>query len=126
MKNNEYTLDCDGTIMNDWGDNESNPTAMYVGGITIDELIYSGAGLPSSNDNIRSLNNYIVSNLWFWTMSPSEFTGNADGVFEVTGGAVLNQGVHGISNYRPVISLLPEIKVISGNGTLNSPYEVSM
>ena len=65
------TLKCNGTIMNDWDDNETNPTPMYVGAITADEIVYAGGKVYENNPNYYLINNYQKTNYkYFWSLSP--------------------------------------------------------
>jgi len=82
----EYTLKCNGTIMNDWQDKTNNSTPMYIGTLTADEMAYAGAklsydGFSSDYDAIGTLVHYLTKNnpgykLSWWSLSPVAYYGN--------------------------------------------------
>ena len=120
----EPTLKCNGMNMNKFADN----TDMYVGAITADEIVYAGGKVRTVNSNYYLINNYQKTNiLYFLSLSTSHFYKYYDGAFNgnYTGSVsytfIYNNGL----SFRPVVSLLPNTKVSSGNGTKEAPYIVS-
>jgi hypothetical protein len=93
------TLKCNGTIMNDWDDNETNPTPMYVGAITADEVAYAGGKVGTSNQNYYLINEEFKKGSSgankaydFWSLSPSDFGGANDNAFHVNYDGYLSDG----------------------------------
>ena len=124
------TLKCNGTIMNDWDDNETNPTPMYVGAITADEIVYAGGKAFSYNNNFYLLNeNFKNGNFdysYFWSLSPHFFYNKYDSAFLLSRGGYLNDyDVDGnFLAFRPAVSLASSSVVLSGEGTLEKPYVI--
>ena len=124
------TLKCNGTIMNKFGDNK---TEMYVGTLTLDEIVYAGSnantGAMAYYHDYYLLNNYATTNYkYWWTLSPA-FYGDGNYHFEWIFN-IGNDGHHyqayiGVDHYlRPAVSLKADIKLISGDGTQKKPYVV--
>ncbi len=89
-----------------------------VGLITADEVTFAG-GLYNQNNTSYYLNN---QSGYYWTMSPSYFDGGTAWVFSVYSyGAA---GVDSTFGIRPVINLKADV-TITGNGTIDTPYEIS-
>jgi len=125
------TLKCNGTIMNDWDNNETNPTPMYVGTITADEIVYAGGKAYNYNNNFYLLNdNFKNDNFdyyYFLSLSPSRFGGAGDYAFSLYGDGLMNgHDVVSGGNYaiRPAVSLASSAVITSGEGTLESPYVI--
>lgn len=124
------TLKCNGTIMNDWDDNETDPTPMYVGGITADEMVYAGASWTKNNLNFYLMNdsfkNGELDYYYFWSLSPDYFGSASDYAFglyddgNVSGSLVNNYN----GAFRPAVSLASSAVISSGEGTLESPYVI--
>ena len=124
------TLKCNGTIMNDWDDDTTNPTPMYVGAITADEIVYAGGKAYSYNSNFYLLNdNFKNGNFdyyYFWSLSPNYFYSASDGAFVLyVDGILINNLVSSnIVAFRPAVSLASSAVISSGEGTLESPYVI--
>ena len=125
------TLKCNGTIMNDWDDDETNPTSMYVGAITADEVAYAGGKIRTLNENYYLINEEFKKrssgankSYYFWSLSPSSFNGSRDVAFRVDGDGRLDYS--DVDNYsgafRPSVSLASSAVITGGEGTLESPY----
>ena len=104
------------------------PTAL----ITADELSFAGGLYGSSSVNVwyynNSAGNSVVRNQSWWTMSPSDWSGNYVEVWSESGAdsfpRFMNYSVVSDMVIRPVISISKCAKVKSGNGTPESPYEM--
>ena len=91
----------------------SNPKAKLkykVGLINKDEHKNARLKLLSNDSNSKYL----------WTISPSGFSGSVSMECQNNGGcgASMNQAM------RPVISLIPEIEYISGDGSMDDPFKI--
>ena len=94
-----------------------------VGLITADELALAGYAY-AKNNTTTYLQENATDTIW-WSLSPSDFSGDIAGVWIVGGsnGDLLSYGVTHSSGVRPSISLMPSTNV-TGNGTSSSPYKV--
>ena len=122
------TLKCNGTVMNDWddGDNETDPTPMYVGTITADEVVYAGEKVSNDNDNENYyLMDYVTNCLW--TLSPAYFpVAYKDAMFYL-------DSSYGFSGYdidydydlRPAVSIKSGTTISGGDGTKANAYKVN-
>lgn len=94
-----------------------------VGLITSDELVETGIRW-----DVDSPNNFLLENYTFWTMSPICYY---DGTVWAQVWSIVDNGrinfrtVNSESYVRPVINLKQGVKVISGNGTAESPYVIN-
>ena len=133
--NNGYqpTLKCNGTIMNDWDDNETNPTPMYVGAITADEVAYAGGEKGTSNQKYYLINEEFKKGIsgankssYFWSLSPARFDGDYDDAFRVSSyGRVSRIDVFNVDDsLRPAVSLASSAVISEGEGTLEKPYKI--
>ena len=116
------TLKCTGTVMNDWDDTDK--TAMYVGALTADEIVYAGGKAGANNYSYYLLNDYQRGkSLYFWSLSPSYFGSTYDFAFVVSSdGRLNNLNVSSSYSFRPSVSLASGAVITSGNGTLENPY----
>jgi len=120
------TLDCPQTGDRFTVDNSTGngKQAAPVGLITADEVAMAGGKTGTQNTMY-----YLYTGHIYWTMSPSQFNGNAwaDAVeMHVTESGVLsNAYVYNWYGVRPVINLNPANITFSGSGTYDDPYEVS-
>ena len=123
------TLKCNGTIMNDWDDDTTNPTPMYVGAITADEIVYAGGKAYSTNGNFYLLNdNFKNGNFdyyYFWSLSPYDFDSSNDYAFGLDYDGGMDFSVVDVNiAFRPAVSLASSAVITSGEGTLESPYVI--
>ena len=120
----EPTLKCNGTNMTKFADN----TDMYVGTLTVDEIVYAGGKVDTDNVNYYLFNNYQKSNsLFFWSLSPDNFYNGNDYAFNVAGNSnlnIVNVNAGGLYSFRPAISLKSSVQITRGNGTKSNPYTV--
>ena len=90
-----------------------------IGLISADEAMF--AGIPWSGMN---KNNYLYTGQYYWTMSPTRFTGSYARVFVVSSIGNLDNGfVNNTFGVRPVINLCADIEV-TGSGTTTDPFVV--
>lgn len=127
------TLKCSGTTINKFknvineGTNLINETDMYVGALTARETVFAGSLRTDINNNyyLKSLNHY-------WTLSLQNFQKAADTVGKDYAFIIQPDGKLGVSNvpntvvsHRPSIVLNETVTYKSGNGTIESPYEIN-
>lgn len=120
----EPTLKCNGTVITKFADN----TDMYVGTLTVDEIIYAGGIVTANNASYYLLNDYQKSNsLYFWSLSPYYFNVGHDFAFYVNNNGNVNYN-YVYSDYdrsfRPTITLLSSIELGEGSGTKANPYRI--
>ena len=69
-------------------------------------------------------NNWLFNSSYQWTLSPRAHSSDARGAFVVrSGGSVANFSACDYNGVRPVVYLTSNVKIISGDGTENSPFE---
>ncbi len=92
---------------------------LKVGLLTADEAVYAG-GKDENN-----ISYYLYNGHDYWTMSPFWWSSTNAQVFLVTSDGFLNghYRLNSTLGVRPVINLNANIN-LSGNGTINDPYEV--
>ena len=119
------TLVCDGTKQRA-GEIDTNK----VGMLTIDEIVFAGASINDSN-----LTYYLYKNAGYymswWTLSLSGFRLYSENVFvayvfnvDSRGGLNTHDYAESSTLLRPVITLLSNTEVSSGDGTVNNAYVV--
>ena len=120
----EPTLKCNGTNMTKFADN----TDMYVGTLTVDEIVYAGGKVDTDNVNYYLFNNYQKSNsLFFWSLSPENFYNGNDYAFIVDGNSnlsIVNVNAGGLYSFRPAVTLLSSVQITGGNGTKANAYTI--
>lgn len=94
-----------------------------IGLLTADEAAMAGLPYATSGNNTDS---YLYTNANWWLMSPGDVYNRQIYAYEVanTGLMRLYTVTQSIGT-RPVINLLPDATVSSGNGTYNNPYVVA-
>ena len=103
-----------------------------IGLLTVDEMILAGMAtyLVYFNNNYdqNSLTSYLISNAndYYWTLSPSDFSGVGAFVWYSGGDGRLDGG-HVVRSHalRPVVSLKSATAISGGNGTSSSPFVVN-
>ena len=91
-----------------------------IGLITADEVAYAG-GVYNTNN----MSYYLYNDQHYQTMSPSHFFRSNAYVFRVgSDGDLYNSSVRSAYGVRPVINLDAEV-TLTGNGTVDLPYQVS-
>ena len=96
----------------------SNP----IGLITADEVVMAGGSWSSGNSSY-----YLYNKANYWTMFPCSFyaTYSYASVFYVySNGTLGSDYVNSAWGVRPVINLSADVTAKSGNGTVESPYEI--
>ena len=103
-----------------------------IGLITADEISYAGGLYNTNNSSYYIAQNASSTVVYWWTMSPSYWYGDYNGVIEfVVGGSSFTGGLyndwidytHGV---RPVISLKACVIASGGSGTASDPYTVEL
>ncbi len=92
-----------------------------IGLITIDEMIYAGGFAGKSNYGY-----WLYTGDYYWSMSPKFYRSGAlmFGIHE-NGRTVSYYTYQKVQGLRPVINLKADIS-ITGSGTIDSPYEISL
>ena len=104
---------------------ELNKINLKIGLISADELAYAGYAAFLENTTTYLQEN--ATDTYWWSLSPGRFGGDSAGVWYVggSGGGFGGGGVNNTFAVRPSISLKPSTNV-TGNGTSNTPYIISM
>ena len=94
-----------------------------VGLISADEVVYAGG-----TSHTRNSQYYLCNGQYYWTTSPSVFHfdvpyGYSDIWLVLNSGDIASSNVNVARGLRPVISLKSDT-TFSGNGTMDSPFEV--
>ncbi len=124
--------------------NETNPdydnTAVTtglrskVGMLTADEMLFAGASIGYSKNNVKAeignqkyyLYSSTVNNYAYYTMTPAAYSNNTPFVYGFSGGylGLINANSSG-AGIRPAIALKYTAKISGGNGTASNPYVIS-
>lgn len=91
-----------------------------IGLLTSDELTFAGFSGNTSNTT-----NYLYTSSAYWTMSPAYYNGSKAYNYIANGAKLGVLSVDSTSGIRPVITLKKDTKVISGDGSLNTPYKIT-
>lgn len=94
----------------------SNP----VGLITADELSFAGYTTDVENNT-----NFLYTSSLYWTMTPAFYNGTKAYNYISNGTKLGALGVDTESGIRPVITLKKNTKLISGDGSLTTPYKIN-
>lgn len=97
----------------------SNSLNYPIGLISADEAYYAGIDMLDNKQN-----NFLYTDSSYWTMTPAYFNGSDAYNFVVSKGKLITNKVNSINTIRPVIALKGNIKVVSGDGSINNPYRV--
>ena len=124
LTNNSPSLQCTdiADIYTTKGSSTGNGALTYpIGLISADEAMF--AGIPIWNNSSPS--NYLCSEEYYWTMSPSFFEGISAYVFNIdsSGSLVDNYYVNRTHRVRPVINLRADVS-LTGSGTTSDPFKV--
>ena len=123
VNNNSPSLSCeDADIYTTTDSSTGNKSLTYpIGLISADEAMF--AGIPIWNNSSPS--NYLCTEEYYWTMSPSFFEGISAYVFNIdsSGSLVDNYYVNRTHRVRPVINLRADVS-LTGSGTTSDPFKV--
>ena len=97
----------------------NNKLSYPIGLLTIDEIMLAGGKYNTNNTNY-----YLYTGKDFWTGSPYRYH-NSLATLITSNGYLNGWPVYNDIGVRPIISLKLSSKVISGNGTVNSPYVIT-
>ena len=90
--------------------------------LTADEATLAGHGFRG-----YSTNSYLYTNQAWWVLSPVNFYNNVEyGLVVFYTGSLNSEDISSSNGIRPSVSLVPGTMVNGGNGTANSPYEISV
>lgn len=97
-----------------------------IGLLTADEVAYAGAryyNADGSSDNTTYYINQNATGTWWWTLSPSLFSGSYAYVWNVrSAGSLDDNYVSRSGGLRPAVSLTSTTKITGGSGASSSPY----
>ena len=123
ISNSSPSLSCeDADIYTTTDSSTGNKSLTYpIGLISADEAMF--AGIPIWNNSSPS--NYLCTEEYYWTMSPSFFEGISAYVFNIdsSGSLVDNYYVNRTHRVRPVINLRADVS-LTGSGTTSDPFKV--
>ena len=123
ISNSSPSLSCeDADIYTTTDSSTGNKSLTYpIGLISADEAMF--AGIPIWNNSSPS--NYLCTEEYYWTMSPSFFEGISAYVFNIdsSGSLVDNYYVNRTHRVRPVINLRADVS-LTGSGTISDPFKV--
>lgn len=105
------------TVTNNLGNMKLNNP---IGLITADELFYAGY-----INSIEVNDNFLYNNYPYWTMTPAYFNGSYAYNYIVNKGVLSSKTVDTQLGVRPVITLNENAKILSGDGSLQSPYKIT-
>ena len=101
-----------------------------IGLITADEVAYAGGIHGTNNSSYYIAQNAKTGATYWWTMSPSGWTGSYTHLFGTGAstdiGYINYLGSNNKYGVRPVISLKACIQYSNGNGTASDPYTVEL
>ena len=92
--------------------------------MTADEVVLAGGMY-----NVMNIKYYLYNNVTTWTMSPLSYLTTfvqARSAFIDAKGYLNNGALDYSIIIRPVINLNVNVKIASGSGTENDPYEISI
>ena len=104
-----------------WKNSKGNQKLRYpVGMITSDEMILAGGKVGYASSF------YLTTGQNYWSLSPDRFSssGSANEFVVDLSGDVCGFNVSGSYGLRPVVSLRPGTPVVSGDGTVATPYVI--
>ena len=111
------------SLMCDTSGNKTTSAKVYP--LTVDEVVFAG-GKPGAANYTYYLRENATSN-WWWTLSPSFFSGDGDRAFFVDADCYVDRG-NDVGNVngrlRPAVSLASGAKISTGDGTKDSPYTI--
>ncbi len=121
MNNNKISYECYNindrlTVNNEYG---SKVLTYPIALITKNELI--NAGLDIYKDN-----SFLSFNDSYWTMTPAYYNGSDAYNFVVNNDVINESKVSNKAGVRPVITINKNVKVISGDGSIDYPYILSL
>ncbi|MDO4341358.1 MAG: hypothetical protein Q4C44_01265 [bacterium] len=94
-----------------------------IGLLTVDEAAFAGAMFGVNNSTCYLNQN--ATYLW-WLLSPYSFDDNALMFSFNAYGQIRNSNVTSTNTLRPVIALVPNVEIVSGDGTAANPYKIGM
>ncbi len=123
----EPTLKCNGTNMMKFGDGTTN---MYVGTLTVDEVAYAGGSTTRNSKGYYYISKKIplLSPAYIVIASNPSTSINEQLVFYASDNAKISlTSLSQMENlyFKPSINLKSGIKISSGDGTKEKPYEIA-
>ena len=100
---------------------KNKQNAYPIGLITANEAMFSGITTASG----KTATPFLSNSAQYWTMSPAYFDGTNANNYIVNDYYLSPVTVDTVAGVRPVIALKSTATVISGNGSLSSPYKIT-
>ena len=72
------------------------------------------------------MNNYLYKDYWQWTMTPNYRWGNNVLSIDDSGAIATFNAYDNRNNIRPTLFLKSNILITSGDGSLNTPYQLGL
>ena len=94
-----------------------------IGLLTADEIAFAGSVYSTSNRSTYLQEN--TGTNWWWSLSPSYFSGDKAHVWFAYSGFLNDDNVSRNGDLRPVISLVSSTTISGGSGTSEDPYVVN-
>lgn len=79
----------------------------------------------TASDNLNGTRSFLSTSGKYWTMSPAYFNGTSAYNFLVDGTTENAISVNTSAGVRPVIAIKNTVKLLSGDGSLSSPYKLT-
>ena len=95
-----------------------------IGLLTADEIAFSGSIYRGSVGNRSTYLDENTGGLWWWSLSPHNFTYGNAGVWLLVNGSLGSNRVGNHNGLRPAISLVSNTTISGGSGTSEDPYVV--
>ena len=114
-----------GGIINSWQErsirlrHSLSNVSNFSNNINQNNIILLGLNKPTT------VTTFLNSSNVYWTMSPAYFDGTSAYNFTVDNNNAIPATVDTVAGVRPVIALKSTATVISGDGSLNSPYKIT-
>ena len=109
------------SITSDYGNADlTYPVAL----ITADEVMLAGGSYSAKNENY-----YLHTNGYFWTMTPSFWTSAYAFSFVndvYPEGIMSSYRINSRQGLRAVINIRPDVLILCGDGTMDSPYQLRL
>ncbi len=115
-KANAPTLKCPVTNESYGGDYR-----LKAGLITADEMVLAGENMYLSGNSYLNVKD---SSAYYWTMTPSSFNNNGSGWYQSN--SIYVSLISDIRAVRPVINVMANTDFVSGDGTIDNPYVLSV
>ena len=101
---------------------------VFTYSLGVDNLCYENMSYGGCNNSPGKNGSWMYNsnnNLPQWLIS--SYSGNSKKAFDVSGsGFISSDNVNSLQSVKPVVYLKPEVKIKSGDGTIDNPYEFEL